>query len=334
SIPLNSRHFRVLFSLFLVGRVNHHSVELSWSSEENAAHLGPLETWTLFTLEGNDPKKQTTVTFYVGYGTKFTVDRLEPNTLYKFRLKTCHLSGEILYGQEISVHTAQPLNGKNLHQAVILNNEEELARILHMNTVDVNIPDQLGFTPLMVATMRGFYRLVDILVQNGADVNKKSSSGKDSLMLACFCGHLDIVQYLRKSGALWMSRDNAGCTALHWAVDGSHLPVIQHMIEDNCQVEVKDSVSGWTPLMRVSAVTGNANVASILLGAGADINVRDRDGKTPLMIAVLNNHEDLVKLLLENGADRHVKNEFGFTAKEMAKAFERKVTFCRCIHHS
>ncbi|XP_071763948.1 fibronectin type 3 and ankyrin repeat domains 1 protein [Centroberyx gerrardi] len=309
----------------VVGRVNHHTIELSWDSKENAARLGPPETWTLFTLEEKDPKKHAILTIYVGYGTKFTVEGLEPNTLYRFRLKTCHLTGEIVYGQEISIWTTkEPLNGKNLHQAVSFNNEDELTRILGMDTIDVNVPDQLGFTPLMVAAMRGFYSLVDILVQNGAEVNMKNSSGKDSLMLACFCGHLDIVRYLRQSGALWTSRDKAGCTALHWAVDGSHLPVIQHMIEDNCQVDVKESVSGWTPLMRVSAVTGNAEVASLLLRAGADVNVRDRDGKTPLMIAVLNNHEDLVKLLLENGADRLVKNEFGSSAKEMAKAFERK----------
>ncbi|KAM3859875.1 LOW QUALITY PROTEIN: ankyrin repeat domain-containing protein 33B [Diretmus argenteus] len=130
----------------------------------------------------------------------------------------------------------EPLNGKNLHRAVTMNNENELARTLHMN-----------------------------------------------LMLACFCGHLDVVRYLRKSGAVWTSQDNAGCTALHWAVDGSHLPVIQHTIHDDCQVDIKDSVSGWTPLM-VSAVTGNTEVASVLW-AGADVNTRDRDGKRPLMIS-------------------------------------------------
>ena len=36
--------------------------------------------------------------------------------------------------------------------------------------------------------------------------------------------------------------------------------------------------------MRVSALSGNAAVASLLIGAGADVNVRDKDGKTPLMV--------------------------------------------------
>lgn len=45
-----------------------------------------------------------------------------------------------------------------------------------------------------------------------------------------------------------------------------------------------DTGSGWTPLMRVSAVTGSQKVASLLIEAGADVNVKDKDGKTPLMV--------------------------------------------------
>lgn len=45
-----------------------------------------------------------------------------------------------------------------------------------------------------------------------------------------------------------------------------------------------DTGSGWTPLMRVSAVSGDQRVASLLIEGGADVNVRDKDGKTPLMV--------------------------------------------------
>lgn len=48
-----------------------------------------------------------------------------------------------------------------------------------------------------------------------------------------------------------------------------------------------DKVSLWTPLMRVSAISGNTAVASVLLQAGADVNVRDKAGKTPLMVFII-----------------------------------------------
>lgn len=65
-------------------------------------------------------------------------------------------------------------------------------------------------------------------------------------------------------------------------------------------------------------------MASLLIEAGADVNIKDKDGKTPLMVAVLNNHEQLVQLLLDKGADATVKNEFGKGVLEMARVFDRQ----------
>ncbi|MEE6486376.1 hypothetical protein FKM82_014588 [Ascaphus truei] len=145
-----------------------------------------------------------------------------------------------------------------------------------------------------------------------------------SFMLTCFAGHLDIVQYLRKQGASWECRDKGGCTAMHWAVDGGHLKVIQWLIDDGCKIDIKDTCLAWTPLMRVSAITGNTNVALCLIEAGADVNTKDADGKTPLMVATLNNHESLVRLLIEKGANCDIKTEYGITIPDMAKAFNRQ----------
>jgi len=59
----------------------------------------------------------------------------------------------------------------------------------------------------------------------------------------------------------------------------------------------------------VGAVGGNKDVASILLRHGADVNLRDKDGKTILMMAVINGHQALVELLLDNKADITAQNE-------------------------
>ncbi|KAM9617490.1 LOW QUALITY PROTEIN: fibronectin type 3 and ankyrin repeat domains protein 1 [Trichechus inunguis] len=314
----------------VVGKVTHHSIELYWDLEKKVKRHGPQEQWFRFSIEEEDPKVHTYGIIYTGYATKHVVEGLEPRTLYRFRLKVTSPSGEYQYSPVVSVSTTsknlltlrfmttfclissgEPISSEHFHRAVNVNDEDLLIRILQGGNVKVDVPNKFGFTALMVAAQKGYTRLVKILVSNGTDVNLKNGSGKDSLMLACYAGHLDVVKYLRKHGASWDTRDLGGCTALHWAADGGHCSVIEWMIKEGCEVDVVDTGSGWTPLMRVSAVSGNQKVASLLIEAGADVNVKDKDGKTPLMVAVLNNHEALVRLLLDKGADASIKNEPG-----------------------
>ena len=62
-------------------------------------------------------------------------------------------------------------------------------------------------------------------------------------------------------------------------------------------------------LYLTAAVGGDPGVARLLLRKGADINRKDKDGKTALMIATVNGHYDLVEALLENKADITIVNE-------------------------
>ncbi|XP_062989338.1 fibronectin type 3 and ankyrin repeat domains protein 1 [Elgaria multicarinata webbii] len=307
----------------VVGHVSHHNVQLSWNLEEQ--RKGPQEQWLKISVEEEDPKLHRYGLIYTGYARQHVVEGLEPRTTYRFRLKVTDPAGESFYSSPVCVTTtSEPLSGDHLHRAVSRNDIDEVVNILRGRKVVVDTLNKLGFSALMVVSQKGYMRLAHILVENGAEVNKKNSSGKDSLMIACFAGHLDIVQYLRSQGASWQSRDLGGCTAMHWAVDGGYCDVIEWMIQDGCEVDPKDTGLEWTPLMRLCAITGKADVATLLIDAGADVNVKDKDGKTPLMVAALNNQEELVKLLLERGADPDVKNEFGKGALEMARGLNRQ----------
>ncbi|KAM5141091.1 fibronectin type 3 and ankyrin repeat domains protein 1 [Mantella aurantiaca] len=309
----------------IVGKVNHHSIELYWDINNSYQKSGPVTKWFKFSIEEEDLKTHVYGTIYSGYSRKHVVEGLEPSSNYRFRLKVTAYDGECAYSPLVSVSTTrEPMNGEHLHRAVNMNDEGAVMNILQSGHVKVDIPDKLGFTPLMVTAQRGYLSLVKLLVEYGADIDKKNGSGKDSMMLACFSGHLDVVQCLREQGASWESRDKSGCTAMHWAADGGHVKVIQWMIDDGCEVDARDRHLHWTPLMRVSAVTGNTDIAHCLISAGAEVNAKDRDGKSPLMVAALNNHEDLVRLLIESGADCSITNEYGISITEMAKAFNRQ----------
>jgi len=75
----------------------------------------------------------------------------------------------------------------------------------------------------------------------------------------------------------------------------------------------------WSDL-HSAASAGDAERVRELLKKGADPNVRDEYGNTPLHVAAYEGHVDVVRLLLEHGADPTVKNKDGDTPLDLARA--------------
>ncbi len=76
-----------------------------------------------------------------------------------------------------------------------------------------------------------------------------------------------------------------------------------------------------SPLV-VAAAQGNHDAVLALLGAGADVQVRDEDGNTPLLAACIANDLKVIQMLLRAGADVHAVNHDGYTPLLMSILFD------------
>lgn len=70
--------------------------------------------------------------------------------------------------------------------------------------------------------------------------------------------------------------------------------------------------------LHFAAIQGNAEIARILLLAGADPNLKGEHGFTPLHEAIQQNHLDVIVELMSGGADPTIKNDWDMDAFEMA----------------
>ena len=68
-----------------------------------------------------------------------------------------------------------------------------------------------------------------------------------------------------------------------------------------------------------AARTGHSGTARDMLTSGANVNVRDEHGNTPLIEAARNGHDDVVRTLLAAGADPKITNDDGQTALTLAR---------------
>lgn len=316
----------------VIGKVTHHTIELYWDETLEKA-MAAVEGRVRVCLQEKD-KSGDWGNLYSGYAKRHTVSGLDPQTEYRYRMKFMNAAGSSEYSAQVQVATTkEPLNGEHLHKAIMRRDLELITKIVESGDVKIDVPDKFGFSGLMQASQKGYYDVAEVLLSHGADVGAQNDAGKTALMLACFAGQLDIVQLLRKHDADYDSYDKGGSSPIHWAVDGGNVKLLDWIIADGADVNKKDHSCGWTPLLRCASVGGNRDVALTLLMAGADINAQDRDGKTALMIGIINGHQPLVELLLKRNANLKVKNEYGKTAYEMAMAMEKRLIIRTLTEH-
>ena len=119
----------------------------------------------------------------------------------------------------------------------------------------------------VLAARAGNAELVTLLLAHGADVNSRDQSGWTPLMRAAMKGHVEAVRVLLNHGAEVNAQENGEAwTALHWAT-----------------------------------ARGHADVVALLLSHGADYSLRTQDGMTPLMLAMKEGHEKIVRALEQAG---------------------------------
>jgi hypothetical protein len=122
------------------------------------------------------------------------------------------------------------------------------------------------------------------------------------------------------------SATDSGYTALMGASDRGHLlpnsglPIVHFLVSNGAGVDRRDEY-GCTAMYH--AASRGDEILRYLIGAGADMNIRDNDGYTPLMFAVIDDNRRCVARLLMEGADDTILDNHGRTAFDMAVRYYR-----------
>jgi hypothetical protein len=128
------------------------------------------------------------------------------------------------------------------------------------------------------------------------------------------CIHLQPIMMNVKLG-------ERGRTQLHFCAENGLTTSVKRLLSiRNINVNVKDDEFGETPLDN-AALNGHIEIARLLLQNGAEVNVRNNYGNTPLHYAAENGHVDILHLLVENGADLEAQSNYGERALHYAARY-------------
>ncbi|MBW5397182.1 ankyrin repeat domain-containing protein [Brachyspira pilosicoli] len=205
-------------------------------------------------------------------------------------------------------------DGFNALMEAVRTGNIEIAKLLIEHNSDINIKNKDGKNMIMIACEKGNEEMFNILIENNADINEKSSWGASALIYASENGNLNIMQYLIDNGIDVNGKaDDNGDTPLLWAVTGQNpYEASKLLIENGADVNATNN-SGVAPATILAASI--PKVVKLLKDNGADLDTKFLDYYPPIAIAAGAGNLEIVKALVENGADvNYYPNDINYTA--------------------
>lgn len=208
---------------------------------------------------------------------------------------------------------------------------------------DVNHQDGTRQSAYLIATSEGHLELLELTLRNGADVTSLDSFNGTGLIRAAERGHAAVVGRLLQAGIDVDHVNNLGWSALHEAIilgsgDERYVDTVRLLVAGRADVSLPtggdmaplqlafdhgqdvivatieaaldtDSPREPNDALLDASSSGDADRAALAIAAGADIETRDADLRTPRLLAAANGHDAVVRLLVAFGADAEVTDD-------------------------
>ncbi|XP_046341394.2 ankyrin-1-like [Haliotis rufescens] len=259
-------------------------------------------------------------------------------------------------------------NGENILYCACWGGDVEVVKyVLSQGIVAINSKRRKKRTPMMAAALRGHKEVVELLVSEGADVSLRSEKGDNILHFACRGGHMEVVKYI-------LSQDKVRINSRGWkkktpvmvAAENGHKDVVELLVDEGADLTIlsfgRDSVlhlacwggdvgvvkyvlsqdmvrinsRGWqkrTPVM-VAALYGHKEVVELLVGEGADVSLVNQRRENILHLACRRGHMEVVKYILsQDKVGINAKNNKGQTAAKIAISQDRKDMLDLLVSH-
>jgi ankyrin repeat protein len=161
---------------------------------------------------------------------------------------------------------------------------------------DVNTKDDLGRTPLHLASWVNAVNSARVLINHSANIEAKANNDTTPLSAAALKDNYDVAELLVKHGAKVNAESDDGLTPLHVAARYNAGKVAGLLIAEGANLETPGGDEGLTPLHR-AALFASVEVADLLIARGANLNATSYSGETPLDIARREKKRDVIALL-------------------------------------
>ncbi|NIF37714.1 hypothetical protein F3J30_14435 [Enterobacter sp. Tr-810] len=172
--------------------------------------------------------------------------------------------------------------------------------------VDINATNRQKRTAIIIASLNKQYACVEHLIAAGADIDKQDNTCFNPFLISCLTNDLTLLRIVLPAGPDLERLTRFGGVGITPASEKGHVEIVRELLAlTDINVNHTNFV-GWTPLLEAIVLNdGGAKqqeIVKLLLDNGANPHMTDKYGKAPLELAREKGFHEIAELLLAAGA--------------------------------
>lgn len=172
--------------------------------------------------------------------------------------------------------------------------------------VDINVVNRQGRTAVTLASLNKHHECVSFLISAGADINKQDEICFNPFLISCLQNDLALLRLVLPAKPDLNRLTRFGGVGLTPACEKGHLDIVRELLA-NTDINVNHTnFLGWTPLLEAIVLNDGGpvqqQIVKLLLDHGANPHMTDKYGKTPLELSRERGFEEIAALLIAAGA--------------------------------
>jgi ankyrin repeat protein len=164
----------------------------------------------------------------------------------------------------------------------------------------LEVANGAGETPLLLAVKNNQLAAAVLLIEAGSNINAQAANRDSPWLLAGALGRTEMLRHMIPKGPDFSLRNRFGGNALIPACERAHVDTVKLLLTTKIDVNHVNNL-GWTCLLEI-VILGDGGprhveVTKLVLAAGADPNIADKDGTSPLAHARAKGQREIGQLI-------------------------------------